>query len=218
MEKRTTMLILLIAGLATMIGCDEDERLAEMAQDATRRQAEQNQEMIRLNREVAEHNQRLIEVDAQARQEVLQVQRELIERDAEGRQQLDALQREVQGAVSQERSSLDRQHEKLEDERKEIAKQRNRDPIVAAAITGLGVVLACLAPIVLAIYLLRSVRDETPSDAELAELLVQEIASDRSILFSPVGQGRPCLEHDQEPDKLPPASEDDQPESDPSPT
>jgi len=67
MEKQTTMLILLIAGLATMIGCEEDERLAQMAQDATQRQAEQNQEMIRLNREVAASHQRVIEADAQSR-------------------------------------------------------------------------------------------------------------------------------------------------------
>ena len=41
MGKRTTTLLLLVAGLGTMIGCKDDERLAEMAQDATRRQAEQ---------------------------------------------------------------------------------------------------------------------------------------------------------------------------------
>ena len=217
MEKRKTMLILLIAGLATMIGCDGDRRLAEMAQDATRRQAEQNQEMIRLNREVAASHQRVIEADAQSRQEVLQVQRELIERDEQGRQELNALQRDSQTAIHQERSSLDHQHEKLDDERKEIAKQRNRDPIVAAAITGLGVILACLAPIVLAIYLLRTVHRQEPTDAELAELLVQEMASDKPVLFGPRGQGPPCLEHEQEPAGLLPASADDHQDSEPSP-
>lgn len=154
--------------------------------------------MIRLNREVAVSHQRVIEADAQSRQEVLQVQRELIERDTEGRQELSALQRDSQTALHQERSSLDHQHEKRDDERKEIAKQKNRDPIVAAAINGLGVVLACLAPIVLAIFLLRTVHRQEPSDAELAELLVQEMASDRSVLFGPVGHGTPCLEHEQE--------------------
>ena len=150
--KRTTMLILLVAGLAMMSGCEEDdERLAEMAQDATRRQAEQNKEMVRLNREVSVAHQRVIEADAQSRQEVIQVQRELIERDAEGREQLDVLQRDSQTAIHQERSSLDSQHKELESDRKEIATQRNRDPIVAAAITGFGVILACLAPIGLAI-------------------------------------------------------------------
>ena len=217
MGKRKTMLILLIAGLATMIGCEEDERLAELAKDATQRQAEQNQEMVRLNREVAASHQRVIEADAQSRQEVLQVQRELIERDEQGRQELNALQRDSQTAIHQERSSLDHQHEKLDDERKEIATQRNRDPIVAAAITGLGVVLACLAPIVLAMYLLRAVHRQEPTDAELAELLVQEIASDRSVLFGPGGRDRPCLGHDAAALRLPPASEDDPRETEHSP-
>ena len=56
MGKRKTMLILLIAGLATMIGCDGDRRLAEVATEAARCQAGQNEEMIRLNREVAANN------------------------------------------------------------------------------------------------------------------------------------------------------------------
>lgn len=218
MEKRTTMLTLLIVGLAvTMIGCSEDQRLAEMAKDATERQAEQNREMARLNQEIAENNQRLIQADAESRREVLQLQNSLIERDADGRQQLNALQCDVQAAVSRERSSLDRRHEKLDDERKEIAEQRNRDPIVAAAITGFGVVVACLTPVVLAIYLLRAVHRQEPSDAELAELLVREIASGESGLFGPGGQGPPCLEHDREPARLTPASEDDPPESEKSP-
>ena len=127
MANRTTPFTTLLAvTLITMLGCDKDQRLAEMARDATQRQAEQNREMAQLNREVAVSNKRLIEGDAQARQEVLQVQRELVERDAVGRQDLNALQREVQAAVSEERSSLDRQHEGLEEERREIAKQRNR--------------------------------------------------------------------------------------------
>jgi hypothetical protein len=217
MENRRMMLLPLIAGLATMIGCDEDERLADMARDATERQAEQNQEMIRLNREVAQSNQRLIEADAQARQEVLQVQRDLIGRDTESRQELNALQRDTQTAIHQERTSLDRQHEKLDDERKEIAKQRSRDPLVAAAITGLGMVLACLAPIVLAVYLARTVLRQEPSDAELAELLLQEISSDKSVLFGPVGHGPPYLEHEQGSAGLLRASEDDHRDPDSSP-
>ena len=212
------MLMLSInAMVVATLGCDSDHRVAEVATEAARRQAGQNEEMIRLNREVAENNRRLVEADSQARQEVLQVQRDLIERDAEGREQLDSLEREVQATVKQERSSLDHQHEKLDDERKEIATQRNRDPIVAAAITGLGVVLACLAPIVLAMYLLRTVHRQEPTDAELAELLVQEIASDRSVLFGPGGRDRPCLGHDAAALRLPPASEDDPRETEHSP-
>jgi len=207
MGKRTTLL-LLVASLATMIGCEEDQRLAEMAQDATRRQAEQNEEMIRLNRDVAQSHQRLIEADAESRQEVLQVQHELIERDEQGRQQLNALQRDTQSGIQRERSSLDRQLEELDEDRKQIAKQRNRDPIIAAAITSLGVILACLAPIVLAICLLRTTHRDEPTDTELAELLLQEMASDKPALFGPLDQGPACLEHDSEPAKLLAASED----------
>ena len=209
MEKRTTTLLLLIAGLATIIGCKNDERLAEMAQDAAQRQAEQNEEMIRLNREVTQSHQRLIEADAESRQEVLQVQHELIERDEQSRQELNALQRDTQSSIQRERSNLDRQQEELDKQRKEIAKQRNRDPIVAAAITSLGVILACLAPIALAICLLRTTHSHEPTDTELAELLLQEMASDKPVLFGPLGQGPPSLEHDSEPAKLLAASEDD---------
>ena len=213
MESRRMMLLLLIVGLATMIGCDENERLADMAQDATQRQAEQNQAMIRLNREVAQSNQRVIEADAQARQEVLQVQRDLIARDTEGRQELNALQQAVHTTVSQERSSLDRQHEKLDDERRDIAQDRRWDSVLGPAIAGFGVILACLAPVVLAIYLLRSIHNETPSDAELAELLLQEIASDKSVLFGPVGHGLPCLELEQDSSGLLPAPAEDHQDS-----
>ena len=208
MGKRTRTLLLLVASLTTMIGCEEDERLAEMAQDATQRQAEQNEEMIRLNREVTRSHQRLIEADAESRQEVFQVQHELIERDEQGRQQLNALQHDTQSGIQRERSSLDRQHEELDKQRKEIAKQRNRDPIIAAAITSLGVILACLIPIVLAICLLRTTHSHEPTDPELAELLLQEMVSDKPVLFGPLGQGAPRLEHDSEPAKLLAASED----------
>jgi len=208
MAKQSTLLTSMLAVTAlAMLGCSQDDRLARMAKDATERQAEQNREMARLNQEVPQNNQRLIEADAESRREAIQLQRDLIERDAGGRERLDALQRETQAAVSQERSSVDRQREALEQERQQIAAQRNRDPIVAAALTGLAIVLACLAPIVLAIYLLRSAHRHEATDAELAELLVQEIASNRSVLFAPVASDRPCLTHDDGPPKLPPAVE-----------
>jgi hypothetical protein len=201
MAKQSTLLTSMLAvTLLAMLGCSQDDRLARMAQDATERQAEQNREMARLNQEVAENSQRLIEADAESRREVIQLQRDLIERDADGREQLDALQRETQAAVSQERSSVDRQREKLEEERKQIAAQRNRDPIVAAAITGLAVVLACLAPIILAIYLLRTADRHQATDAELAELLVQELVADEPLLLPPPSERSLAIERDRPPE------------------
>ena len=40
--------------LPTLVGCDEDKRVAEIARESANRQAEQNKEMSQLNREVAE--------------------------------------------------------------------------------------------------------------------------------------------------------------------
>lgn len=218
MDRQTKTLILPITALmVATLGCDADHRVAEVATDAAQRQAEQNEEMIRLNREVAENNQRLIEADSQSRQEVIQVQRDLIERDAEGRQQLNAMQREVQTAVNQERSSLDRQHEKLDDERRDIVQDRRWDSVLGSAIAGFGVILACLTPVVLAVYLLHSIHNQEPSDAELTELLLQEIGSDRSVLLGPVGHGPPCLEHEPESPGLLPASADDHRDADSAP-
>jgi len=177
MKRQNRSMIVMLMGLAAlgMAGCEkEDGRLAQMARDATRRQAEQNQEMVRLNRDVAESHKRLVEADGVARQEVLQIQREL-----------NQLQRETQTAIREERNGLDRQHEKLEQERQQIAAQRHRDPIIAGVLTTLGVVLACLVPLGLAIYLLRAVRNEGPADTELAELLTEELVAERPVLLPP---------------------------------
>ena len=72
-----------------LLGCQEpaDTRLVEMARESTARQAEQNQQMAQLQQHVAEGAKRLVEADAQARQELLQAQRELQADQAEvGRQ------------------------------------------------------------------------------------------------------------------------------------
>ena len=94
--------------------------------------------------------------------------------------------------------------------RKQIAKQRNRDPVVAAAITSLGVILACLAPIALAICLLRTTHSHESTDTELSRTVapgdgLRQTCSTSVLLV----KGRRRLEHDSEPAKLLAASEDD---------
>jgi hypothetical protein len=108
--------------LIVFVGCDEDKRLAEMAQESTARQAEQNKEITQLNREVAESHQRLIEADAQSRQELV------------------TLQHDMQA----EQSTVGKQRDLLESERREWAQFRQRDPIIAASIKTVGWVAACL--------------------------------------------------------------------------
>jgi hypothetical protein len=180
------VVVMIAAPLVIASGCEEDERLARMAKDATERQAQQNQEVVRLNREVAEGYKRLVEADAQARQETIALQKELVARDAEGRKQLNALAQKTQEAAQQERATLDLGKQTLEDERRQIATQRHRDPLIAAAISALGVTLACLLPLVIAIYALRLARQRDPGDGDLAELLTYELArGEPTFLFPP---------------------------------
>jgi len=60
--NRILPLFLLVVVFSVMHGCDSgDRRLAELANEASRRQAEQNVEMAQLNREVAANNRRVVE-------------------------------------------------------------------------------------------------------------------------------------------------------------
>jgi len=148
--------------MLTAIGCDEEEnkRLAEMAERHLERQAEQNRQVTELQREVAEGSRQLVEADAKARQEMV------------------ALQREVQA----ERNEVGRQRDLLEGERRDLAAKRRFDPIIAAAITNIGMLLACLLPLVLCWYLLGR-RVEPADDQAVAEVLLEDLVTDRPLLL-----------------------------------
>ena len=72
-----------VMGLIMMVllaGCDNgDERLAGFAERATQRQAEQNKELERVNREVAEGTRRAIQQGAEATSKALEMQKDLHE-------------------------------------------------------------------------------------------------------------------------------------------
>jgi hypothetical protein len=159
-----------------LIGCDEDERLARMAQEATERQAEQNKAMAEVSRDSVQASGRLVEAEAKARQELLTMQRELHDQQAE----------------------IARQHDRLEEERRELAGQRRWDSLIAAAITSTGLILACLAPLWVCWYLLRAARDET-DDAIVAEVLIAELASEEPKLLPPFAEDRDSLPCDRPP-------------------
>ena len=145
--------VIVLTGIVT--GCEEDEnqRLAEMAERNLERQAE-------LQRRVAEGAQRLVEADAQARQEMV------------------TLQREVQA----ERTEVGRQRDRLEEERRELAAQRHRDPIVASAITYLGLLLACLL-LDRVCWLLLRCRPEPIDDVAVVEVLLEDLVASRPLLL-----------------------------------
>ena len=136
--------------MVVAIGCEEDdERLAQYAEESTRQQAGQNREMSQLNREVA-----------QAHTELVGLQHDLEEQQAD----------------------VNHQRDHLESERREIAKHRHRDPIIAAVINNIGLMLACLIPLGLAGYLLHCLRHQK-DDPVVTELLIEEITSEQPMFL-----------------------------------
>ena len=164
---RVLELMMMVALLLTA-GCGGDSgdaRLVAMAQHNIAEQARQNERMAAQSIQIAEASKRLVEADSQARQEMLQAQA--------------GLQEEIQLA----RNNVDRQRDLLESERREMADQRFRDPIVAESIGAVGLTIACLLPLFLAGYIVHCLRRNIDSDEALSELLVMEIAGEQPGLF-----------------------------------
>jgi len=163
------LVVFLTVILSLMIctaGCSSsgDERLVDLSQESVNRQAEQNQAIAKQSEQVAQAAHELVEADAKARQEVIQLQVDL-QKDAQA-----------------DRRSLDRQHEDLENERRQVAQDRHRDPIIAAAIQDAVILVACLLPLVLAWFVIRGLRHE-PDEAVLGDLLVQELVAEQPLLL-----------------------------------
>ncbi|MCY2994201.1 MAG: hypothetical protein NTY19_40945 [Planctomycetota bacterium] len=179
--------VLWTALIVLLIGCEEtDPRVAQVAMESTRRQAEQNKQMAELQQHVAEGTKQLVEADSQARQKLVELQREL---------------RTDQAEVSRQRDSL-------ETERREIAKDRYWDSILGTSICAGAGILACLLPLLVCCWLLWCTRDKQGTDEALAELLVEELTTDRPILL-PARQLVPLLDH--QPSKQSGSVSDDDP-------
>ncbi|MBI2823133.1 MAG: hypothetical protein HYX69_00415 [Planctomycetia bacterium] len=155
--KTLTLLAVILAS-----GCSSDERLVHHVETASERQAEQNRQIAHQNHELAEATNNLIEADAIARKETLSLQR----------------------GLQVEQFRIGQQRDELEAERRQVSEQRHRESILAAVLSDLGLTLACLLPLVLCAYLLHGLRHE-PSDRELSDLLVAELASDTPMLLPP---------------------------------
>ena len=111
--------------------------------------------------------------------QVAEASRQLVEADAKARTETIALQRELQ----QGQDDLGRQRDQLENDRRQYADQRSRDPIVANTILDVGTIFACLLPLALCIFLVLGLRDKSQTDSDLADVLVQEIVSDDPLLL-----------------------------------
>jgi hypothetical protein len=155
-RRIASVLFLLLLGA----GCDSDQRLVRQAEQAADRQAEQNREIARQNQELAQATNQLVAADAQARKETLLFQQ----------------------GLQAEQAILGQKRDDLEVERRQVAADRWRDPLIAVVLADLGLLAACLAPLLLCGYLLRGLKHE-PAEQELAELLAVELVSETPLLL-----------------------------------
>lgn len=118
---------LILLSIVLLSGCrSESERVADIATQAMREQASQNEEMARLNREIADAARHLVEADSQSRRELLAAYEQFVtQRDA------------------------------LEQERRQIAATRIRDSLLAPVLWHLGTMALCMLPIALVILVIR---------------------------------------------------------------
>lgn len=165
MKHNSLAVIGTVAILAQMTaGCNSEQRLAEMASRSMELQAQQNARTAEAQKDISAGARQLVEADAAARQETLAIQRELQQQHAE----------------------LGAQRDSLEKDRRQIASQRYVHPIIATAITQVGLALACLLPLVICWQLLK-VRSEPVDDREIAEVLLNDLMTSEPVLLIPSG-------------------------------
>jgi hypothetical protein len=184
--RRVAMCLALLL-LATIGGCGRspDERLADFAERTMSEQIKQNDRMADQSQAVVEESHQLAETA-----------KELVEHDAEARRELIAAQQELTSQLNGQQSAIYTGHEQLEQDRREIAEQRHRDPIIAAVIQDFGLFIACLLPLVVAVFVIRQMQSQEPDHAAVAELLVLELTADEPrLLPGPMSQ-RHALTHD----------------------
>ena len=176
-----------------MVGCSRpdmrDQRLVDLAKESMARQAQQNQHIARQSQSIVQESQKLAAAAEQ-----------LVTHDAKARQELVAAHDRLNPQLNQQRAAIDAGRDQLELERRQLAQQRHRDPIVAAAIQNVGLIVACLLPLIVAVFVIRQMRSDEPDDAAIAQLLVHELTSDQPRLLPGPSLRPPALEHQAGPD------------------
>jgi hypothetical protein len=176
--------------LAAFAGCSRppEQRLAEMAQQTVAEQVRPNQRMADQSEAIVKESHQLAEAA-----------KELVERDAEARRELIAAQQELTTQLNGQQSNIDAGRDQLEQDRREIAQQRNRDPIIAAVIQNFGLVIACLLPLLVAVLVIRQMQSQEPDHTAVAELLTLELTSDKPLLLpGPHSRQRALAREDEE--------------------
>jgi hypothetical protein len=172
--------------LVGLVGCGDGEadRLADLASQVTHEQAQQNQRLADASKAIAQGSQQLVDADADARRDVIKLQQDL---------------RHDQAEIGHYRDAL-------EAERKAIAWERKTESAIGSGLVVLGLLLACLAPLVLAGIALIGLFKE-PTTEEEGHILVEELA--HSFLVEQVPDS-PAFPHAAaDPPSLPPLQDED---------
>jgi hypothetical protein len=174
---KTGAMILIVV---CMCGCQEDESavVQKMASQMVHEQAAQNDRLAAATRE-------LVSADAESREEML------------------ATHQNLQQQLQQERRQLDSRKSQLDEMRTEIERDRRQAPIIAQSIFAVGGILGCLAPLLLAAYILYSVNRVSDADQEqiVNQVLIDELTRKNPLLLPApidaqpaIADGRPELE------------------------
>ena len=166
------LMTVLIPG--TIAGCSRApaEQLAEFAQQSMSEQSFQNRRMADQSEAIIEESHQLAEAA-----------KNLVEHDAEARRELIAAQQELTFQLNEQQSAIYTGHERLEQDRRDIAEQRHRDPIIAAVIQNIGLVIACLLPLLVAVQVIWQMQSQEPDHAAVAELLTLDLTSEEPLLL-----------------------------------
>lgn len=147
------LFICVVVGALVLAGCNSpDQRLEQFARHSLDEQADQNRRMSDAARTVAEGSKELVQSEGKARQELIALQQDL----------------------RQDQASVARQRDVLEADRKAIHSERQRESIWGGLVLGCGILLACLAPLLLAALALRQLSQPT-SPEEVTEVLAAEL-------------------------------------------
>jgi hypothetical protein len=151
MFRTIAILILWIVLSILTSGCDD--RTTQIAREAADRQAQQNNAMSELTKEIATGSHELVEADAQARQEIVGVHRDL----------------------QAERTRLDTGWNALETERQRIAGQRRIESMLGSLATLVGGLLLVVVLLGFCWYAIGAAHSDEDLHFRLNDYLVSEV-------------------------------------------
>ncbi len=132
--------------ILAVAGCSEtsnpaDQRLEQFARSSLDQQSRQNEAIAKQATSVV-----------QASHELANTANHLVEQDAKARHEMLLAYRDLSSEMNHQKLAMDLSRQEMEKERRELARLRVRDPIIAASIESFGLLLACQLPIGMAAY------------------------------------------------------------------